>query len=89
VLRKAGFEVIVPNKFEPRTNDFTAQISAFKAAGCDILGGLVFPGDLRTCIIQCSQQNFRPPIVTVAAGLLFPSAVEALGSLGEGMSTEV
>lgn len=89
VLRKAGFEVIVPSKFEPRTNDFTAQISAFKEAGCEILGGLVYPGDLRTCVIQCSQQNFRPPIVTIAAGLLFPSAVEAIGSLGEGMSTEV
>ncbi|NHT75701.1 ABC transporter substrate-binding protein [Ferranicluibacter rubi] len=88
-LRAAGFEVVKPSLFEPRTNDFSAQIAAFKSAGCDILGGLVFPGDLRTAAIQCAQQGFKPKIATIAAGLLFPSAVEALGSLGNGMSTEV
>ncbi|PYE23431.1 amino acid/amide ABC transporter substrate-binding protein (HAAT family) [Rhizobium sp. PP-CC-3A-592] len=88
-LRAAGFEVVKPSLFEPRTNDFSAQIAAFKSAGCDILGGLVFPGDLRTAAIQCAKQGFKPKIATIAAGLLFPSAVEALGSLGNGMSTEV
>lgn len=88
-LRAAGFEVISPSLFEPRTNDFSAQIAAFKKAGCDILGGLVFPGDLRTAALQCAQQGFTPKVTTVAAGLLFPSAVEAIGNLGNGMSTEV
>jgi branched-chain amino acid transport system substrate-binding protein len=88
-MRAAGFEVIAPSKFETRTNDFSAQISAFKDAGCDILGGLVFPADLRTATIQMAQQGFHPTVMTVAAGLLFPSAVEAMGDLGGGMSTEV
>lgn len=88
-MRAAGFEVTVPSLFEVRTNDFSSQISAFKEAGCEILGGLVFPADLRTAAIQCAQQNFKPKVMTVAAGLLFPSAVEAMGSLGAGMSTEV
>jgi branched-chain amino acid transport system substrate-binding protein len=88
-MRASGFEVIAPSKFEVRTNDFSAQINAFKEAGCDILGGLVFPADLRTATIQMAQQNFHPKIMTVAAGLLFPSAVEAMGALGAGMSTEV
>jgi branched-chain amino acid transport system substrate-binding protein len=88
-MRAAGFEVIAPSKFEIRTNDFSSQINAFKEAGCDILGGLVFPADLRTATIQMAQQGFRPKIMTVAAGLLFPSAVEAMGDLGAGMSTEV
>lgn len=88
-MRKAGFEVIAPSKFETRTNDFSSQISAFKEAGCDILGGLVFPADLRTATLQMAQQGFHPKIMTVAAGLLFPSAVEAIGTLGAGMSTEV
>ena len=88
-MRAAGFEVIVPSKFEIRTNDFSAQIRAFKDAGCDILGGLVFPADLRTATIQMAQQGYNPKVMTVAAGLLFPSAVEAMGPLGAGMSTEV
>lgn len=89
VMRAAGLTVIFPDKFQPGTNDFSAQISAFKSGGCEILGGLVYPGDLRTCILQCAQQNFRPRLVTIAAGLLFPSAVEAIGPLATGMSSEV
>ena len=88
-MRAAGFEVFAPSKFEVRTNDFSAQIREFKDAGCDILGGLVFPADLRTATIQMAQQGFNPKVMTVAAGLLFPSAVEAMGTLGAGMSTEV
>ncbi|WP_280949523.1 ABC transporter substrate-binding protein [Rhizobium sp. 9140] len=64
-LRAAGLEVVKPSLFEPRTNDFSAQIAAFKSAGCDILGGLVFPGDLRTAAIQCAQQGFKPKIATL------------------------
>ena len=30
--QKAGFEVVVPGYFQPRTNDYTAQITAFKEA---------------------------------------------------------
>ncbi|MGJ4970019.1 ABC transporter substrate-binding protein [Bradyrhizobium sp. HKCCYLRH1073] len=88
-MRKAGFDVTAPSKFQPRTNDYSAQIAEFKKAGCDILGGLVYPGDLKTYVLQSAQQNCKPRVVTAAAGLLFPSAVEAIGPLGTGMSTEV
>ncbi len=87
--KAAGFEVIVPGYFQPRTNDYTAQITAFKEGDCDIVGGITYPDDLRTFINQCAQQGYRPKAVTVAAALLFPSGVEALGELGDGMSSEV
>lgn len=89
LMRARGFEVIEPSHYELRTNDFSAQIAAFRDARCDVLGGLVFPADLRTLVSQCAQQNFKPPVVTIAAGLLFPSNVEAIGPLATGMSTEV
>ncbi len=41
--RKAGFETVVPGFFQPRTNDYSAQITAFKQAGCDIVGGITYP----------------------------------------------
>ncbi|MBR0687812.1 ABC transporter substrate-binding protein [Bradyrhizobium manausense] len=88
-VEKAGYTTVVPNKFQPRTNDFSAQIALYKQAGVDIVGGITTPTDLKTFITQCRQQNFTPKVVTVAAALLFPSGIEALGSLGEGMSTEV
>src|SRR6266403_1552053 len=67
---------------------FVLRLRPFREAGCEILGGLVFPADLRTLINQCAHQSFKPPVVTAAAGLLFASNVEAVGNLGVGMSTE-
>ena len=88
-VRKAGFETVVPSMFQPRTNDFSAQIEKYKAENCDIVGGITYVSDLKTFITQASQQGFHPKVVTVAAALLFPSGIEAMGKLGEGMSSEV
>ena len=79
--REAGFEVIKPGYFQPRTNDFTAQISTFKNEGCDIVGGIAFTDDFKTFVNQCNQQGYHPRAMTMAAALLFPSAVEAMGDL--------
>lgn len=87
--QKAGYEIVVPGFFQPRTNDYSAQINAFKQAGCDIVGGITYPDDLKTFVNQCAQQGYKPKAVTVAAALLFPSGVQALGPLGDGMSSEV
>ncbi len=38
---------------------------------------------------QCAQQGYRPKIMTPPKAILFPSAVEALGARGAGLSTEV
>ncbi|MBG19600.1 MAG: ABC transporter substrate-binding protein [Rhizobiales bacterium] len=87
--REAGYEVTIPGYFQPRTNDFSAQISAFKEAGCEIIGGITYPDDLKTFVTQCNQQGYKPKAVTVAAALLFPGSVEAMGPLGNGMTSEV
>ncbi|BCH23351.1 ABC transporter substrate-binding protein [Mesorhizobium sp. L-8-10] len=87
--QKAGFEIVVPGFFQPRTNDYTAQINAFKEAGCDIVGGITYPADFKTFVNQCAQQGYKPKAMTVAAALLFPSGIQALGPLGDGMSSEV
>ena len=87
--RAAGYEVVIPGYFQPRTNDFSAQIAEFKAKGCEIIGGIAYPDDLKTFVTQCNQQGFKPKAITVAAALLFPGGVEAMGGLGNGMTTEV
>ncbi len=88
-VAKAGFQTVIPSSFQPLTNDFSAQIAEYKKAGVEIIGGISYPADLKTFITQARQQQFRPKVVTVAAALLFPSGVEAMGELGMGMSTEV
>jgi branched-chain amino acid transport system substrate-binding protein len=87
--QKAGYEITVPGFFQPRTNDYSAQITAFKEAGCDIIGGITYPDDFKTFVNQCAQQGYKPKAMTVAAALLFPGGIEALGPLGDGMSSEV
>ncbi len=87
--QKAGYEITVPGFFQPRTNDYSAQITAFKEAGCDIVGGITYPDDFKTFVNQCAQQGYKPKAMTVAAALLFPGGTEALGPLGDGMSSEV
>jgi len=87
--KKAGYDVTIPGYFQPRTNDFSAQIAEFKKNNCEIIGGITYPDDLKTFVTQCNQQGFKPKAVTVAAALLFPGGVEAMGPLGNGMSSEV
>ena len=45
--------------------------------------------DFKTFVNQCAQQGYKPKAITVAAALLFAAGVEALGDLGDGMSSEV
>jgi len=89
VLAKDGFKLTDPGRFQNLTADFSAQISAFKKAKAEIVTGVVIPPDFKTFWTQARQQGFKPKVVSVGKALLFPSAVEALGDLGDGLSTEV
>ncbi|MDP1895382.1 MAG: ABC transporter substrate-binding protein [Hydrogenophaga sp.] len=88
-VTKEGYTFVTPPYFQPLSSDFSAQIAEFKRAGVEIVAGIALPQDLKTFLAQARQQGFRPKVVTVGKGLLFPSAVEAMGDLGLGTSTEV
>jgi branched-chain amino acid transport system substrate-binding protein len=88
-LAAAGYKLVDPGRYEPLTNDFSAQISAFKEAGVEIVTGVMIPPDFATFWSQCAQQGFKPKVVTVGKALLFPSSVEALGDRGDGLTTEI
>jgi branched-chain amino acid transport system substrate-binding protein len=88
-LAKDGFKLVDPGRFQNLTADFSAQIAAFKKDNAEIVTGVLIPPDIRTFLTQARQQGFRPKVVTVGKALLFPASVEALGDLGDGMTTEV
>ncbi len=88
-LTKAGYKLIDPGRYQVMNNDFTSQISAYKAAGCEIVTGNMIPPDFATFWSQCAQQGFNPKIVTIGKALLFPSVVESLGPRGDGLTTEI
>jgi len=88
-IKSHGFDVHYLGLYPPLTDDFTAQITQLKNIGADIGCGIFNPPQFAIFWTQCAQQGFRPNIMTPPKALLFPTAVEALGDRGAGMSTEV
>jgi branched-chain amino acid transport system substrate-binding protein len=88
-LAKAGYKLTDPGRYQVMNNDFTAQISAFKQVGAEIVTGNMIPPDFATFWSQAAQQGFRPKIVTIGKALLFPSVIESLGARGNGLTTEI
>jgi len=88
-LLSAGFTLVNPGRYQPLSDDFTAQISAFKQAGCMIVTGNMIPPDFATFWSQAAQQGFQPSVVTIGKALLFPSVIESLGDRGDGLTTEI
>jgi branched-chain amino acid transport system substrate-binding protein len=89
VIAEQGYQTVDPGFYENGTQDFTAQITAFKDAAAEVLLGVPIPPDFTTFWNQAKQQGFNPKIATVGKALLFPSSVEALGPAGQNLGTEV
>ena len=89
VLDKLGYALTDPGRYQNLTDDFSAQIAAFKKANCDIITGVMIPPDFTTFWNQASQQGFKPKVASIGKAILFPVAVEALGKNGNNLSSEV
>ena len=88
-IKAAGYQEMSTGLFQIATDDFSNQVSAFKNGGVDIVSGFTYGNHWVTLWNQAAQAGFKPQICTVAAAFLFPTAVNALGDRGDGMSTEV
>jgi branched-chain amino acid transport system substrate-binding protein len=88
-LAKQGYRLIDPGRYENLTDNFAAQITAFKNANAQIVTGVVLPPDFTTFWKQALQQGFKPRAATVGKAILFPSSVEALARDGHNLSSEV
>src|SRR5487761_2181574 len=88
-LAKAGFSIVDSGAYEDGTTDFSAQIAKFKAEQCEIFNTFPIPPDFATFWRQAAQQGYTRmvKIAQVAKTGLFPSQVEALGSLGHKLAT--
>lgn len=89
VLSDLGYTLTDPGRYQNLTDDFSAQINAFKQADCEIVTGVVIPPDFTTFWNQASQQGFRPRAASIGKALLFPVSVEVLGATGNNLSSEV
>ena len=89
VLADQGYTLTDTGRYQNLTDDFTAQINAFKQASVEIVTGVVIPPDFTTFWTQAKQQGFTPKAASIGKAILFPQAVEALGDTGHNLSSEV
>lgn len=83
ILEKADFTVFDPGGYEDGTTDYSSQIGKYKEAGVQIFTGVPIPPDFATFWRQSAQLGFAKTIKiqSIAKTGLFPSQMEALGSL--------
>ncbi|CCD84716.1 putative ABC transporter substrate-binding protein [Bradyrhizobium sp. ORS 285] len=89
VLTEKGYRLIDPGRYQNLSDDFSAQINAFKSGNVEVITGVMIPPDFTTFWNQAKQKGFAPKIASIGKALLFPQAVEALGKQGHNLSSEV
>jgi len=89
VLAELGYTLTDTGRYQNLTDDFSAQINAFKQANCEIVTGVPIPPDFTTFWTQVKQQGFVPKAASIGKAILFPVSVEALGDAGHNLSSEV
>ena len=89
MMEAAGYTLILPDLYPPGAEDFTAQISEFKKAGCEIMAGATPSPDFNNFWSQSVQQGFHPKAMTIGLALLFPESADALGDIVIGCTSEL
>ncbi|PTQ66696.1 ABC transporter substrate-binding protein [Celeribacter persicus] len=89
VVTERGYQLVDTGRYQNMSDDFSAQIAAFKDAGVEIVTGVMIPPDFVTFWTQAAQQGFNPKVMQAAKATEFPQAVAPLGDRGDGLSVEV
>jgi branched-chain amino acid transport system substrate-binding protein len=85
IIKSAGLTITDAGRWQDGSEDFTSEITTFKKAGCEVMEGVFSTPDYTNFWKQCNQQGWVPKIACVDKGLLFPAAIEAVGSIGTGL----
>ena len=88
-LAAKGYALTDPGRYQNNTDDFSSYISRFKGEGCEIVTGVMIPPDFTTFWTQARQQGFVPRVASIGKAILFPVAMEALGDVGNNLSSEI
>jgi branched-chain amino acid transport system substrate-binding protein len=88
-LKEKGYKVIDGGFVRFDSDDFSTQVAMFKDANCDIIAGFLLDPHFQTFWGQALQAGLSPKVVTFAGPFLFPTSLNALGDMGDGMSGEV
>jgi branched-chain amino acid transport system substrate-binding protein len=86
VFEARGYKVFDPGRFQLNTNDFSAQISAFKEAKAEILFSVLPFPTFSNFWGQAAQQSYKPKEAIILKAILLPADVDALGPRGKYLS---
>ena len=84
----AGYTLVDPPAYTDGLTNYTSFISEFKSKNCEFFTNVQLPPDFNVFWKQAAQQGYKPKLATVAKVLLFPSDVDALGSLVNNVATD-
>ena len=84
-LKAAGYTVVNPGYFNLGTEDFTAMISEYKKAGCELNIGSNPGKDFPNFWTQCAQQGYNPKVCNEMIGLGAYSDQQAMGDAAFGI----
>ena len=84
----AGYEYILPGLYPVSGGDYASYISEFKKNGCEICCGALTTDAFVDFWRQSLEQEYRPKIVTIGEGLIFPQALEAVGATARNITAE-
>ncbi|MGH7054319.1 MAG: ABC transporter substrate-binding protein [Stellaceae bacterium] len=88
-MKKAGFAVVDPGRFNLPSSNYTTQITAFKAGDAEICLTVVPGPDFTVFWDQCAQQGYRPKALTAGKVGEFPQGLYPFGDRAVGFITEV
>jgi branched-chain amino acid transport system substrate-binding protein len=88
-MEPKGYTIVDPGRFQPGTEDFTQQISAFKREGVELITGNMIPPDFTNFWKAAAQQGLKAKAVMIGKCLLFPQSVDALGPIANGLVKEL
>ena len=86
LIKQMGFTQVDGGAYQAGQEDYSSMINLWKKEGCEILCCMASPPDFTNLWTQCRQQGFVPKIADVAKASLFPKAMEAIGTIGFGIS---
>lgn len=83
----AKYACVLPPPYVPGALDFGPQLADLKKNGCEICCGAMSPADFMAFWEQARAHAYQPKVVTVADGLVFPQALEAVGASGRNLTS--
>jgi branched-chain amino acid transport system substrate-binding protein len=89
VVKKAGFKIVDPGRFDLPASNYTTQIAAFKTGGAEICWTVVPGPDFTVFWNQCAQQGYRPKVLAAGKVGDFPQGVYPFGDRAIGFITPV